>query len=216
MINIDANIEDFTKQLLAAANDVEKINNSVCKEEVQKFWRKYRSLVVEYFRHMQTLHERIPTFDAGWAAFKGEARGVLDQLEIGKLLAKYGRAPFQQGGYNWLARYNKFDDYFYPVESADPWHTTGTMQRMLEAEWSDTQNDYIEEGDAVARISMAVDVSMLQNSYPIVVDEKLMDRSGQSIGVMRLFVWQQQQLFDALERDMTGFVEAVFARGAGG
>jgi len=215
LINIDANIEDFTKQLLAAANDVEKINNSICKEEVQKFWRKYRSLVVDYFRHMQSFHERVPVFDAAWQEFKEEAIGVTGQQEILELLSKYGHAP-KQIGRNWLARYPGDSEYMHPVTRTEPWRATGTMNRVLEAEWANTSNDLLNLGEPVARVSMTANVDGLQDSYPISVDQELMDRSGGSIGVMRLFVWQQQQLFDALERDMAGFIEAVFARGTGG
>ncbi len=35
------------------------------------------------------------------------------------------------------------------------------------------------------------------------------------IGIMRLLVWQQQQLFDLMERDFTSFAEAVMARAGG-
>ena len=43
-----------------------------------------------------------------------------------------------------------------------------------------------------------VDVSQLDDAYPIIVDEKLMVASGGEIGLIRLLEWQEKEIFEML------------------
>jgi len=191
MYQVDTNFNEFVRKVSQMADTLEVFGNNVVGDLSKLFWARNRNLIADYLEHMMGFFEKVPVAEH-WSRVKSELLGVTDQAEMEHILVANGFSR------EWMFRLTGSEQMFSVVNDSN-WYATGTMESVLFDAIHGGQSDTIVRGKDYADLSINADVSGLRDLYPNIVDEKLMERSGGSIGVMRIFVWQQKALFGKLE-----------------
>ena len=104
---------------------------------------------------------------------------------------------FKQAGYGQFTTIRRIGGDWLPIIDDDDWRATGTMEEHLHDELDKGISHVLSaEDEFVAEIE--VDVSTLEDEYPVMVDDKLMVASNGKIGLIRLLEWQEKEIFEML------------------
>lgn len=203
MIIFDGNIEQFAKGAQRLFESFTRFQARLTGVGLtEKVWPKVRERIVKHLRENLYLINRVDVTSEGWRELKREAMStpVSEYPELFKR-RQFGQfTTIRYIGGNWL-----------PIIDDDHWKATGTMERHLEEELDKGVVSIVTTQDALSA-EIEVDVSILEDAYPITVDEKLMIASEGKIGLIRLLEWQEREVYEMLIRE-TGDLSAELMRG---
>lgn len=202
MIRIEINLENIRKQIEAAELAFTAVENALGKEGFESnVWPKLREKIKDFLiRNLDEKYFADVPISSRWIECKKDL--IKSPIsEYRKILIKHGFAGFT------TQRFRGGGDL--KVESSANWKATGTMEDIIRERLGSDQG--IIRGSAdVFSAELDVPVTDLVDQYPLIVDEKIQDRSSKRKGIVRLFGNQANEIFEMLIRENENLSAELF------
>jgi len=203
MFKITTNAKQFIKELKFAEAAFGTLEDSIGAQGFKDFsWPKIRKKLIEHLQRNMDFISHIPT-SRRWR----ETKRTLMTHPVNMYPRILREAGYLQRGYTTQRR----GDAWLPVMYDDNWIATGTMHDTIVGGLKGNQGR-VEGDDQRVRAEVEVDISGLNELYPNLVDAALMERTNDRVGIFRLFVWQQNEIFEMLIRETGNLSEELFGK----
>ncbi|HEC72009.1 MAG: hypothetical protein ACTSW7_01195 [Candidatus Thorarchaeota archaeon] len=189
MFTLDTNINEFLKGIESLEKDVLNLQRRLTGVGIAfSIWPKVRDRIITLLKENLLHINEVDVTSPRWQGVKKQMIGMPVSEYPGFLKSKgYGQyTTIRNVGGSWL-----------PVIDDDHWKATGTMERHLMEEL-DQGIDSLNVSEANLNANIDVDVSQLDDAYPIIVDEKLMIATGGKFGLIRLTEEQESEIYKML------------------
>jgi hypothetical protein len=203
MVKISANASEFAARAQSLYDSFNQLNVRLTGAGIAaKVWPKLKEKLINHLRQnvIDLPNMGIET-GKRWRGFKSKL--IQENVPVshypGLFLSRgFDYTTVRELGGAWL-----------PIVSDESWKATGYMEQHLLGELDEEKiSTVVTESAFDAEIE--VDVSMLEDEYPITVDEQLMAASGGDIGLIRLFEWQEKELYEMLISETENISKDLF------
>ncbi len=189
MFTISANIEDLVNGSERLHKTVLNLQNKLSGAGIEMaVWPKIRQRIIEFLKGNLLKINEVDVTSQEWRDVKkiltNSPVSEYPQILKSKGYGKY--TTIRHVGGSWL-----------PVIDDDHWRATGTMEDHLTNEL-DKGVDRINVTAEIFSANIEVDVSQLNDAYPITIDEQLMVASGGEVGLIRLTEAQEEEIYKML------------------
>lgn len=204
MVKISANANKFATDAQALYDAFNQLNTRLTGAGIgAKVWPKLKEILINHLRNnVENLPNIGPNIGDKWKTFKNE-------LKSKNIPVSHYPGLFKRRGFQNYTTIRELGGAWLPIVSDDNWKATGYMEQHL-LEELDEGNVSIVITETTFDAEIEVDVSMLEDQYPIEVDQKIMAASNGEIGLIRLFEWQQKEIYEMLISETENISKELF------